>query len=199
MKVLFVATVRSHIGQFHMPFIRELVRRGCRVEAAFKDNSVDKPGLDLSGIARTYEVPFSRSPYSVDNLKAYQVLKKIIDEGRYDAIHCHNAIRRAVSFLKKYFELLRKKYKVFRQERAEQVRLLEIALSISLRGEPGCKSIRQIKKSPVVPRLSCNKFKFIELGSQTAFFVFFIDTEDYTLRRRDIIAPGDRNIFVIGL
>mgnify|MGYP007132323009 CR=1 FL=1 len=34
MKVLFVATVRSHIGQFHMPFIRELVRRGCRVEAA---------------------------------------------------------------------------------------------------------------------------------------------------------------------
>ena len=83
MKVLFVATVRSHIGQFHMPFIRELVRRGCRVEAAFKDNSVDKPGLDLSGIACTYEVPFSRSPYSVDNLKAYQVLKKIIDEGRY--------------------------------------------------------------------------------------------------------------------
>lgn len=60
MKVLFVATVRSHIGQFHMPFIRELVRRGCRVEAAFKDNSADKPGLDLSGIARTYEVPFSR-------------------------------------------------------------------------------------------------------------------------------------------
>lgn len=56
MKVLFVATVRSHIGQFHMPFIRELVRRGCRVEAAFKDNSADKPGLDLSGIARTYEV-----------------------------------------------------------------------------------------------------------------------------------------------
>ena len=80
MKVLFVATVRSHIGQFHMPIIRELVRRGCRVEAAFKDNSADKPGLDLSGIARTYEVPFSRSPYSVDNLKAYQVLKKIIDE-----------------------------------------------------------------------------------------------------------------------
>ena len=23
MKVLFVATVRSHIGQFHMPFIRD--------------------------------------------------------------------------------------------------------------------------------------------------------------------------------
>ena len=88
MKVLFVATVRSHIGQFHMPIIRDWYA-GAVVEAAFKDNSADKPGLDLSGIARTYEVPFSRSPYSVDNLKAYQVLKKIIDEGRYDAIHCH--------------------------------------------------------------------------------------------------------------
>lgn len=99
MKVLFVATVRSHIGQFHMPFIRELVRRGCRVEAAFKDNSADKPGLDLSGIARTYEVPFSRSPYSVDNLKAYQVLKKIIDEGRYDAIHCHTPMGAVVTRL----------------------------------------------------------------------------------------------------
>lgn len=99
MKVLFVATVRSHIGQFHIPFIRELVRRGCRVEAAFKDNSADKPGLDLSGIARTYEVPFSRSPYSVDNLKAYQVLKKIIDEGRYDAIHCHTPMGAVVTRL----------------------------------------------------------------------------------------------------
>ena len=99
MKVLFVATVRSHIGQFHMPFIRELVRRGCRVEAAFKDNSADKPGLDLSGIAHTYEVPFSRSPYSVDNLKAYQVLKKIIDEGRYDAIHCHTPMGAVVTRL----------------------------------------------------------------------------------------------------
>ena len=93
------AFVVGHIGQFHMPFIRELVRRGCRVEAAFKDNSADKPGLDLSGIARTYEVPFSRSPYSVDNLKAYQVLKKIIDEGRYDAIHCHTPMGAVVTRL----------------------------------------------------------------------------------------------------
>ena len=70
-----------------------------RVEAAFKDNSADKPGLDLSGIAHTYEVPFSRSPYSVDNLKAYQVLKKIIDEGRYDAIHCHTPMGAVVTRL----------------------------------------------------------------------------------------------------
>lgn len=89
MKILFVATVRSHIGQFHMPFIEALKNRGCQVDAAFKDNSDEKPGLDLSAIDRIYEVPFSRSPYSTDNIKAYKVLKKIIDENDYDAVHCH--------------------------------------------------------------------------------------------------------------
>ena len=54
MKVLFVATVRSHIGQFHMPFIRELKAHGAQVDAAFKDNSADKPGLDLSAIDKTF-------------------------------------------------------------------------------------------------------------------------------------------------
>lgn len=99
MKVLFVATVRSHIGQFHMPFINELKKRGCEVHAAYKDNSADKPGLDLSAIDRVFEVPFSRSPYSTSNLKAYKVLKKIIDENKYDAIHCHTPMGAVVTRL----------------------------------------------------------------------------------------------------
>ena len=78
MKVLFVATVRSHIGQFHIPFIEELKRRGCTVHAAFKDNSNEKQGLDLTAVDKVFEVPFSRSPYSTDNIKAYKILKKII-------------------------------------------------------------------------------------------------------------------------
>ncbi|MGN1203243.1 MAG: glycosyltransferase family 4 protein [Eubacterium sp.] len=99
MKVLFVATVRSHIGQFHMPFIEELKKRGCEVHAAFKDNSDNKPGLDLSAIDKTFEVPFSRSPYSTSNLKAYKVLKKIIDENNYDAVHCHTPMGAVVTRL----------------------------------------------------------------------------------------------------
>lgn len=99
MKILFVATVRSHIGQFHMPFIEALKNRGCQVDAAFKDNSDEKPGLDLSAIDRIYEVPFSRSPYSTDNIKAYKVLKKIIDENDYDAVHCHTPMGAVVARL----------------------------------------------------------------------------------------------------
>ncbi len=91
-KVLYVATVRSHIGQFHMPVIRALKEAGHEVHAAFHDNSADKPGLDLSIIDRTFEVPFERSPYSPQNMKACRVLKKIIDEGGYDIIHCHTPV-----------------------------------------------------------------------------------------------------------
>lgn len=99
MKVLFVATVRSHIGQFHMPFIRELKRLGCTVDAAYKDNSAEKQGLDTSEIDNVYEVPFSRSPYSTDNIKAYRQLKKIIDNGNYDAVHCHTPMGSVVTRL----------------------------------------------------------------------------------------------------
>lgn len=99
MKLLFVATVRSHIGQFHMPFIKELKKQGCEVHAAFKDNSADKKGLDLSALDKVFEVPFSRSPYSTSNIKAYKILKRIIDENDYDAIHCHTPMGAVVTRL----------------------------------------------------------------------------------------------------
>lgn len=99
MKILFVATVRSHIGQFHMPFIRELKARGVEVHAAFKDNSADKPGLDLSEIDKTFEVPFERRPLRPNNIKAYRELKKIIDGNGYDAVHCHTPMGAVITRL----------------------------------------------------------------------------------------------------
>lgn len=99
MKILFVATVRSHIGQFHMPFIRELKTRGVEVHAAFKDNSADKPGLDLSAIDKTFEVPFERQPLRPNNIKAYRELKKIIDGNGYDAVHCHTPMGAVITRL----------------------------------------------------------------------------------------------------
>lgn len=99
MKILYVATVRSHIGQFHMPVIRALKEQGHIVHAAFKDNSCDKPGLDLSIIDKTFEIPFERSPYSKKNIQAYFKLKKIIDSEHYDIIHCHTPVGGVVTRL----------------------------------------------------------------------------------------------------
>lgn len=99
MKILFVATVRSHIGQFHMPFIQYLVEQGHEVHAAFRDNSADKKGLDLSAISRTFEIPFARSPLKKDNISAFFALKKVIDEGNYDIIHCHTPVGSVITRL----------------------------------------------------------------------------------------------------
>lgn len=99
MKFLFVATVRSHIGQFHMPLIHALKAAGHEVHAAYKDNSADKAGLDLSAIDEVFEVPFERSPYHPRNIQAYHVLKKIIDQGNYDIIHCHTPMGAVVTRL----------------------------------------------------------------------------------------------------
>jgi glycosyltransferase EpsD len=82
-----------------MPFIKRLKELGCTVDAGYKDNSQDKQGLDTSAIDNVFEVPFSRSPYSFDNIKAYKVLKKIIAENDYDAVHCHTPMGAVVARL----------------------------------------------------------------------------------------------------
>ena len=61
----------------------------CEVHVAARDNLAEKNGLKLDFAEKVFDVPFSRSPKSKDNIKAYKQLKKIIDEGQYDVIHCN--------------------------------------------------------------------------------------------------------------
>lgn len=89
MKVLLTATVQSHIVQFHKPLVEVLHAHGCEVHVAAKDNLAEKNGLKLDFVEKVFDVPFARSPKSPDNLKAYKELKRIIDEGHYDVVHCN--------------------------------------------------------------------------------------------------------------
>lgn len=89
MKVLLTATVQSHICQFHKPLVEVLHEHGCEVHVAARDNLAEKNGLRLDFVEKIFDVPFARSPKSTDNIKAYKQLKKIIDEGNYDVIHCN--------------------------------------------------------------------------------------------------------------
>ena len=89
MKVLLTATVQSHICQFHKPLVEVLHEHGVEVHVAARDNLAEKNGLKLDFVEKVFDVPFSRSPKSTDNIKAYRQLKKIINEGQYDVIHCN--------------------------------------------------------------------------------------------------------------
>lgn len=55
---------------------------------AARGNLAEKNGLKLNFVEKVFNVPFSRSPKSSDNIKAYKQLKKIIEENEYDVIHC---------------------------------------------------------------------------------------------------------------
>lgn len=92
MIILIVATVQSHICQFHRPLAAMLHEHGCEVHVAARNNLAEKNGLKLDFVEQVFDVPFQRSPFSPKNLKAYQQLKKIIDEGGYDVIHCNTPV-----------------------------------------------------------------------------------------------------------
>lgn len=88
-KVLLVATVQSHICQFHLPLIDMLHEEGYEVHVAAKNNLPQKKGLKLDNADKVFDVSFERSPFNKKNIQAYKELKEIIEENKYDIIHCN--------------------------------------------------------------------------------------------------------------
>ena len=66
-----------------------LVEVGHQVDIAcnYTDLALDELYDELG--CKSYQVDFSRSPLSKDNIKAYGQLKKVISDGNYDIVHCH--------------------------------------------------------------------------------------------------------------
>lgn len=90
-KVLFTATVDSHILQFHIPYLKYFKEKGYEVHVATNGNE-DIPYCDKKIV-----VPFERSPFKCNNLKAIKVLKKVIMAEKYDIIHTHTPMGSVVT------------------------------------------------------------------------------------------------------
>lgn len=83
-KVLFVATVDSHIELFHLPFLKMFKEKGWETSVATES---DKP---IKYCDKKIAIPIKRSPFKlISNFKAIHKLRKIIKEEKYDIIHCH--------------------------------------------------------------------------------------------------------------
>ena len=92
-KVLFSATVDSHILHFHLPYLKLFKEHGYEVHVA--TNGTEKiPYCDVKHV-----VSFERSPYKVNNLKAIKQLRKIINNEKFDIIHCHTPMGSVVTRL----------------------------------------------------------------------------------------------------
>lgn len=88
-KILLVATVQSHIAQFHRPLAEVLHAHGYEVHAAARNNLAEKNGLQLDFVDKVFDVRFSRSPKSKENMIAFNQLRGIVDSGNYEVVHCN--------------------------------------------------------------------------------------------------------------
>lgn len=98
-KVLFVATVvKTHINVFHLPYIKMFKDYGYETVVAAK-NDCDNEIVDIPNCDRYIDVPFSRNPFSFKNIKAYRMLKRLIDEEHFDIVQCNTPIGGVVARL----------------------------------------------------------------------------------------------------
>lgn len=88
MRVLYVTTIALTM-RFFPQHIKMLISEGHTVELACNCSECEVPEAVAEMGLKTYNVPFSRSPFSADNIKAYSELKAIIENGKYDIVHTH--------------------------------------------------------------------------------------------------------------
>lgn len=91
-RVLLIATVQSHIAQFHVPLIEMLKENEYIIDVAGRNNLDEKDGLAIENVNHIFDIEFSRSPLSKRNIQAYKKLKHIILKNDYDIIHCNTPV-----------------------------------------------------------------------------------------------------------
>lgn len=84
-KVLFVATVDSHIRHFHIPYLKYFKDNGYEVHVATANDENET----FNYCDRKHTITFERSPFKTNNLKAIKQMKKLLNEEKYDIVHCH--------------------------------------------------------------------------------------------------------------
>ena len=92
-KVLFTATVDSHILHFHLPYLKLFKENGYKVHVATNGDE-EIPFCDVK-----HKISFERSPLKINNLKAIKDLKKIIDKENFEIIHTHTPMGSVVTRL----------------------------------------------------------------------------------------------------
>lgn len=92
-KVLFSATVDSHVLHFHLPYLKLFKEKGYEVHVA--TNTDDPiPFCDVK-----HKVSFERSPFKINNLRAIRQMKKILLENDFDIVHTHTPMGSVVTRL----------------------------------------------------------------------------------------------------
>ena len=98
-KVLFVATVvKTHIRVFHLPYIQMFKEHGYRTVVAAKNDFADGK-TEIPYCDTFVDVPFARNPFSPRNIRAYKMLKAVLEKEDFDIIECNTPVAGALARL----------------------------------------------------------------------------------------------------
>ena len=87
-KLLYIATSDIHLKGFHQPYIKWLTEQEIQVDMAVENRG----NLVIPEITHSHYLEFPRSLFKKQLFTSYKELKRIIDEGNYDIVHCHTPI-----------------------------------------------------------------------------------------------------------
>ncbi|MEW6663122.1 MAG: glycosyltransferase family 4 protein [Bacillota bacterium] len=90
-KVLFIASVYTHLAAFHIPFMKLLQEKGYDLYAAASSAEGRKEDVEAAGVT-CWEIPFARSPYSPANIQAFRRLRALLKAHHFDLIHVHTPV-----------------------------------------------------------------------------------------------------------
>lgn len=102
-KILFTATVDSHIIAFHQPYLKLFKENGWEVHVATNRNAKD---WGIKNEFGKYDIPFcdhahticiERNPFTLKNIKAIMQMKQLLKNEHFDIIHCHTPMGAVVT------------------------------------------------------------------------------------------------------
>ncbi|WNS81211.1 glycosyltransferase family 4 protein [Domibacillus sp. DTU_2020_1001157_1_SI_ALB_TIR_016] len=89
-KAAFVASVYRHLAAFHIPYMKWFQLNGFDVHAyALPDHG--KEEVERIGVV-CHDIPFQRSPFQADNLRALKQLTDSFQEESFQVVHVHTPV-----------------------------------------------------------------------------------------------------------
>ena len=82
-KILYVASLDTHLTSFHLPYINWFKEQGYEVHLAYKGPRI------IPNVDKIWKISFERSPFRKSNISIFKELKRIIDTNNFELIHCH--------------------------------------------------------------------------------------------------------------
>ncbi len=105
-KIMLVATTDNMIWQFLLPHINYMIKAGntvdcyCTKTGFWFDDMKEKYGLNV------IDIPFTRSPFSIKNIKGYNQLVANEKDKKYDLVYCQQPVGGVMG------RLIAKKFKI---------------------------------------------------------------------------------------